>query len=127
MPGVLFHHTTATKDYFHDELISWKHYIPVEADLSDLREKFDWAKAHDDDAREISDSATALIKSMATPQYVESAYQKYFIDSLDAVIESYQPANSEDLEKAIKEMISSLTLVGTCSGEDMHCIFKHTR
>lgn len=126
MPGVLFHHNTATKDYFHDELIPWEHYIPVEADLSDLKEKFDWAKAHDDNAREISDSATELMKNMATKQYVKNSYQKYFVDSLDDVIASYQPADCQNSEKTIEELLGSLTLIGTCSGEDMHCNFERT-
>jgi hypothetical protein len=29
MPGLLFHHETSAKDYFHDEIIPWVHYVPV--------------------------------------------------------------------------------------------------
>lgn len=28
-PGLLFHHVTSAKDYFHDDLIPWVHYVPV--------------------------------------------------------------------------------------------------
>ena len=45
MPGVLFHHVTPTKDYFHDLLVPYVHYIPVKDDLSDLREKYEWPRA----------------------------------------------------------------------------------
>ena len=46
MPGLLFHHLTPTKDYFHDRLIPWKHYVPVSEDLSDLKSKYDWVESH---------------------------------------------------------------------------------
>jgi hypothetical protein len=29
MPGLLFHHETSAKDYFHDEILPWVHYVPV--------------------------------------------------------------------------------------------------
>ena len=29
MPGLLFHHVTPTKDYFHDDLVPWVHYVPL--------------------------------------------------------------------------------------------------
>ena len=43
IPGLLFHHETPMKDWFFDDLKPWVHYIPIEWDLSDLREKFEWA------------------------------------------------------------------------------------
>lgn len=39
MPGLLFHHVSPTKDYIHDRLKPWKHYIPVRPDLKDLKAK----------------------------------------------------------------------------------------
>ncbi len=29
LPGLLFHHETSTQDYFHDDLLPWVHYVPV--------------------------------------------------------------------------------------------------
>ena len=29
LPGLLFHHETSAKDYFHDELLPWVHYVPL--------------------------------------------------------------------------------------------------
>ena len=40
--------------YFYPEMIPWKHYIPVRADLSDLIEKIEWAKNHDEIAHAIA-------------------------------------------------------------------------
>ena len=54
MPGVLFHHETSMKDSYFDNLIPWRHYIPIKEDLSDLRAKYQWARAHDDVCRQIS-------------------------------------------------------------------------
>lgn len=34
------------KQWFYERLEPWVHYIPVAADLSDLRRRFDWAEAH---------------------------------------------------------------------------------
>lgn len=68
MPGVLFHHETPTKvkkiifilycitlqrfltsqfptkDYIHDRMKAWVHYVPIQEDLSDLYEKYQWAE-----------------------------------------------------------------------------------
>ena len=43
--------------WFYDELIPWEHYVPVAHDLSDLLEKIDWLREHDDEARRISEKA----------------------------------------------------------------------
>ena len=32
--------------WWYDRLIPWKHYIPVRSDLSDVKERFDWAEAN---------------------------------------------------------------------------------
>jgi len=62
MPGLLFHHETSAKDNFHDEILPWIHYIPINEDLSDLKEKFDWAEANSDEARRISEAGTEYVK-----------------------------------------------------------------
>lgn len=46
LPGLLFHHMTPTKVWFHDLMIPWVHFVPVSLDLSDLRQKFIWAESH---------------------------------------------------------------------------------
>ena len=66
MPGVLFHHETSMKDSFFDALEPWKHYIPVKEDLSDLRERYDWARAHDEECRRISETATAWVRNFTS-------------------------------------------------------------
>ena len=62
MPGVLLHHETSMKDSYFDELTAWTHYIPVKEDLSDLREKYEWAESHEKECRQIVRNAHAWIR-----------------------------------------------------------------
>ena len=91
LPGVLFHHITPTKDYLHDMLEAWVHYIPVKADLSDLREKFEWAEAHPHKAKTISDNATKLIKRLGTERGFEEMFRRFYEWPMRQVLEAYQP------------------------------------
>jgi hypothetical protein len=56
--------------YFYDELIPWKHYVPVKADLSDLQEKIQWAKEHDAMAHEIAENARAFVLTHLMPEHI---------------------------------------------------------
>jgi Glycosyl transferase family 90 len=42
------------RQWYYDRIKPFEHYIPVRADMSDLLEKIEWAKAHDTEAREIA-------------------------------------------------------------------------
>ena len=42
-------------DFFYAELQPWKHYVPVKADLSDLKARHEWAEAHQAEARAIAE------------------------------------------------------------------------
>jgi len=129
MPGVLFHHLTSSKDYYHDELIPWVHYIPVKEDLSNLREMYDWAEANSEDARKISEAATEYIKNRATPHVMKATYERYFIHSLRRVVEAYQPMEGPETVHDMKEWISAWSLlVGKCSGRpEEECELKNWR
>ena len=45
------------KEYFYDDLKPFVHFIPVNNDLSDLKEKLDWAENHYEDALKIAKNA----------------------------------------------------------------------
>jgi len=62
MPGVLFHHETRMKDSYFDTLVPMVHYIPVKEDLSDLRERFEWAQANPQRCQEISAAASQWVR-----------------------------------------------------------------
>ena len=95
MPGVLFHHETPTKDYIHGLLKPWVHYIPIREDLMDLRERYEWAESHPNEAREISNRATELIQSLGTVEGFGRVYTEYYEKPIRQVVEAYVPLNQE--------------------------------
>lgn len=38
-------------EHFYNELQPWKHFVPFKNDLSDLMEKLQWAKDHDEEVK----------------------------------------------------------------------------
>lgn len=95
LPGLLFHHVTPTKDYLHDRLQPWVHYVPVKADLSDLYKKFTWAENHPQAAQRISERATALAQSWGTPAGFDTLFREFFEGPLRRVVEAYRPLAGE--------------------------------
>ena len=118
LPGVLFHHMTPSKDWFHDRLLPWVHFIPVESDLSDLREKFEWAEAHPEDAKDIADNATEFAKMMGTPEGFSVLYNDHMRVPLQRVINAYrpQPKGGPVLSILGENGGDNLAVVARCSG-----------
>jgi Glycosyl transferase family 90 len=92
MPGILFHHETETKDWFYDLMQPWVHFIPVAADLSDLRSRYDWAEAHPEEVKAMAEASTQLADSMFRPDYLNQIYQELFVDYFGKVVQAYQPS-----------------------------------
>ena len=42
------------RQWYYDTLSPWRHFVPVKADLSDLQEKIDWCREHDNECAEIA-------------------------------------------------------------------------
>ena len=57
-------------EWFEPFLKKWIHYIPVKWDLSDLFTQIQWAKDHDEEAKEISVRAKALSETLFTPKFM---------------------------------------------------------
>mmetsp|Transcript_7678 Transcript_7678/g.10016 ORF Transcript_7678/g.10016 Transcript_7678/m.10016 type:complete len:176 (+) Transcript_7678:1-528(+) len=112
MPGLLFHHETMTKDYIHDRIKPWKHYIPVREDLKDLKEKFDWAESHPEDAKKIADAATEFMRHLATEEGFGQMFEESFVEPLRRVIDAYQPLSTVN-----PEMTSWKDVVGSLQGK----------
>jgi hypothetical protein len=113
LPGLLFHHHTPTYDWFHEDLIPWVHYIPISTELEDLKEKFDWAESHPEEAKSISDAATAFVRYMGTMEYWERIYDRVFVKRPTPSIEAYQPMEAsmhseQDDEKVFLELAKEL-------------------
>ncbi|KAL7540704.1 hypothetical protein ACHAXR_010313 [Thalassiosira sp. AJA248-18] len=94
MPGLLFHHVTPTKDYIHDRLKPWIHFIPVSPDLRDLKEKFDWAEDHPQYAKRIAHQATEFMRHLGTEEGFRQMFEEDFVEPMRRVIESYTPVSS---------------------------------
>ena len=93
MAGLLFHHETVAKDYIHDDMLPWVHYVPVKEDLSDLMEKLDWAESHQAEAKEISENASRLMQKLSRPEGFDELFVKHMVNPLVKIIEAYQPLN----------------------------------
>ena len=127
LPGLLFHHETPTYDYFHEDLIPFVHYIPISTELSDLREKYEWAEAHPDEARAISEAGTAFMKYMTSMEYWKRSFDRFFVKRLNSVIEAYKPGDVKDESEFVTYAESrvgfSLELIGRCDGKQ-NCTWK---
>mmetsp|Transcript_26906 Transcript_26906/g.57694 ORF Transcript_26906/g.57694 Transcript_26906/m.57694 type:complete len:601 (-) Transcript_26906:68-1870(-) len=109
MPGLLFHHVTPTKDYIHDRLTPWKHYVPVSPDLKDLKQKFDWAESHPQQAKRIADTGTEFMRDLGTEEGFGRMFQEDFVEPLRRVIEAYQPVSSVHPDMTSwKELLQSM-------------------
>jgi hypothetical protein len=53
-----------------------KHYIPIKADLSDLQEKLEWCKKHDDKVRKIAENGYLFAKKVLTKDCIEETFAK---------------------------------------------------
>lgn len=128
LPGVLFHHETPTYDYFHEDLIPFVHYIPVSTELEDLREKYEWAEAHPDEARAISEAGTAFMKYMTSTDYWKRSFDRFFVKRLNSAIEAYRPVKAFKDEQEFMNYVESqlgypVELIGNCDVEQ-RCTWK---
>jgi hypothetical protein len=127
MPGVLLHHETPTMDWFHKEMVAWKHYLPVNWDLTDLRAKYDWAEANIDKISEISREATKLSNYLLSIEYMQKTYQDLFVDYLAKVVRAYcvQHPSWESAMHRYKKMGFDLEPLATCDA--LHCTVRAER
>ena len=117
MPGLLFHHVTPTKDYIHDHMIPWTHYIPVAADLRDLKEKFDWAESHPMEAQQIANQGSNLVRRLGTLEGFEELFKENFEAPLLKMIKAYQPVGQDEWKSVMVEMDGDLLEpVISCNG-----------
>ena len=62
----LFYVKRNVEEYYFKDLKPFVHYIPVEADLSDLDEKYKWAEEHPEEAQKIAQNALDYAKTHLT-------------------------------------------------------------
>ena len=108
MPGLLMHHLTPTKDYLHDHMEPWTHYVPVRSDLSDLRERFEWAEMHPNQARRISYRASQLIFHISSEEGYAELFQKALVEPLSQIINAYQPVSHTHPGRTWQQVLQSV-------------------
>jgi folate-dependent tRNA-U54 methylase TrmFO/GidA len=119
MPGVLFHHKTATMDWFYDLMKPWVHYIPIDTDVGNLRERYDWAEANPDKVKTIAEESTKLAEYLLSAEYVGKVYKELFVDYLGEVVKAYQPEGRswEDCIAQYRNLHFPVELVSDCDHE----------
>ena len=124
LPGLLFHHVTPAKDYFHDLLVPWEHYVPVNADLSDLRSKYDWAESHPVEAKQIAEQGTQFARWMGSEEGFALLYEEFLVAPLRRVLDAYRPPPRQHRGKSVLEIIeafqnetgANFAVIGKCGG-----------
>jgi len=91
LPGLLFHHVSGARDWFHEHLVPWVHYVPVKEDLSDLRQMFRWAEQNDEKARAIAVAGTDFVRRLGRPEGMDEMYHRHLLKPLEDIIEAFQP------------------------------------
>jgi hypothetical protein len=61
-----------------DKLVPYVHYIPLQADFSNVPEQLAWARAHDDECRTISLQARAYMEDLVTSDLAQRANRAIF-------------------------------------------------
>jgi hypothetical protein len=64
------------RQWYYDRLKPWVHYVPVEADMSDLIEKAEWIRNHDADAVRMGRAAQSLAADMTLDAEVNLAGER---------------------------------------------------
>ncbi|KAM8975085.1 protein O-glucosyltransferase 2 [Pelodytes ibericus] len=65
-------------EHFYNELQPWTHYVPFKKDLSDLLEKIQWVKDHDDEAKKIALAGQEYARNNLMGENVFCYYFKLF-------------------------------------------------
>ena len=63
-------------DWWHGALVAGEHYLPVKADLSDLKAQFDWAEAHPADAERMAEAGRAVEAETSTLEAYDAHYER---------------------------------------------------
>lgn len=64
--------------------------LPISPDLSDLKEKYDWAESNPDQAKKIADQGTDFMRYLGTPEGFGQLIEEEFTEPLRKIIEAYQ-------------------------------------
>jgi glycosyltransferase involved in cell wall biosynthesis len=61
------------QQWYYNKLKPWEHFVPVRADMSDLIEKIDWCRKHDDECARIARVGAMIVHSMTVEGEIRDA------------------------------------------------------
>ncbi len=64
------------RQWYYDRLTPWRHYVPVNADLTDLIEKIAWCRGHDAQCAAIAANGQALARAMTVTTETADAVRR---------------------------------------------------
>lgn len=70
--SVLVKQETANTEWFYSALQPYVHYIPVRKDLTDIFNKIEWMRNHDEEVRQISANAQNFVRNNLMPEDIEA-------------------------------------------------------
>ncbi|KAL3790529.1 hypothetical protein HJC23_007678 [Cyclotella cryptica] len=115
LPGLLFHHVTPTKDYFHDALVAWVHYVPIKEDLSDLKQKYEWAEAHPVEAKRIARRGTEWVKRWyGTEEGFGQVFDVFYRERVRGVMDAYR--HEDDWREVLEREGGDMRPIMRCTG-----------
>lgn len=122
MPGLLFHHETPSRDWYFDvEIKPWIHYVPINEDLGDLREKMEWAEKNEKKAKQIARAGTIFARKLGKPSVLNDMYQKYVLQPLANVIDAYEQPDNLSLTSLLTEGVDGIRFmeIMRCTGQNL--------
>lgn len=64
------------RQWYYDSVGPWVHFVPIKSDLSDLAEKIEWCREHDQECQEIAVRGNTFAKSLNYDAELESAVRR---------------------------------------------------
>jgi hypothetical protein len=125
MPGLLFHHETPTKDWFHDEIQPWVHYVPIHTNLSNLYDLYVWAETHPQQAQKIAQQGQEYARYHISESHLATTFDRWYVQRLNHIANAYQPQPGETVDSILQTYRANglfATLIGTC--DEMTCDFS---
>lgn len=95
--SVVFKHNSTYYEHFYKELKPWEHYIPYEQDLSDLKEKIQWAIDNDDKAKQIAENGSHFARNNLLSNNIFCYYYKVLMEY--AARQTRSPIIYDDMEE----------------------------
>lgn len=76
--SLVFKQESKYYEFFYKDLVPGLHYVPVKSDLSDLVDKINWAKEHDEDGLKIVKHARQFARDNLLPRDILCYYTVLF-------------------------------------------------